>query len=55
MPKEVRFPEAVHLNLPEGWKGRIQREAARREKTPAEYIRDVLRRSLNGAERRGEG
>lgn len=46
-----RFPERVGCRLPTGWRTRIEKVSAQTGRSPAEWLRDLIRRALESAER----
>ena len=57
MPKTTtparRYPERVSLAVRAGWENRIEAAANRADMSPADWIRQTLRRSLEASERAG--
>ena len=46
-----RYPDRVSVRLPRGWRERIERMADEAERTPASWLRDLLRRALDSGDR----
>jgi hypothetical protein len=42
----IRFPEALRLRVPRGFPAAVAKAANRRHTTPAEWVRQMLLRSL---------
>lgn len=47
-----RFPEQLNVRLPLGWRDRSEALATAAVQSPVAWIRALIRRTLEGAERR---
>ena len=54
MPARVRYPARLHFMVPADWRARIVAVSLGTNETMAEWLRRVIGRNLEAAERRRE-